>query len=99
MERSTSGAQTLPADLVESFLFPFPPSNFSDPEVIPKAQEYYDQMLKLLSVLHQITASALGVTLAYFNSHYNPLDANQLHKEVTGFYLRFAYYPPISAAM
>lgn len=52
-------------------------------------------MLKLLAVLHQISAAALGVTVEYFNSHYNPLDAARLTKEVTGYYLRFAYYPPL----
>jgi hypothetical protein len=82
---------------VESFLFPFPPVYYptSSEVIIPKAQEYYDRMLQLLQVLHQISAEALGVSLEYFNSHYNPMESMKLQKEVTGFYLRFAYYPAL----
>lgn len=97
VERSIDGDDSLPPDLVESFLFPFPPALYNDgEEVIPLAQQYHDALLRLLGALHEISAAALGVSLLYFNSHYNPLDSARLRKETTGFYLRFAYYPPIT---
>lgn len=96
--RSNDGDMSLPPDLVESFLFPFPPALYQQPMIIPRAQEYYQRMLQLLGVLHAITAAALRIPLDFFNSHYSPLDAELLTKEVTGFYLRFAYYPPTTQA-
>jgi isopenicillin N synthase-like dioxygenase len=88
---------SLPPDLVESFLFPFPPKLYHT-DVISHSQEYFDAMLHLLSVIHQISAAALHVKLDFFNSHYSPLDSTKLHKEVTGYYLRFAYYPALDAS-
>jgi isopenicillin N synthase-like dioxygenase len=96
--RSIAGDKSLPTDLVESFFFPFPPSYYGGEDVIPEAQEYFEKMLTILVVLHKITAAALNVTFDYFNSHYNPLDSALLAKEITGFYLRFAHYPPIDSS-
>lgn len=93
------------ADLVESFLFPFPPSLYSSSsplkeeegeeegreETILHAQEYYDAMLTLLQALHRISSEALHISLEYFNSHYHSMISSKLKKSITGFYLRFAY--------
>eukprot|EP00656_Telonema_subtile_P013823 TRINITY_DN17028_c0_g1_i1.p1 TRINITY_DN17028_c0_g1~~TRINITY_DN17028_c0_g1_i1.p1 ORF type:complete len:221 (-),score=50.27 TRINITY_DN17028_c0_g1_i1:134-796(-) len=78
-------AVTAAADLVESFVYR---AEAPTPEIVAAAAcSYQEEMLRVLGVLHQITAAALGLPKDFFDEYYSPC------AQVS---LRLAFYPSLA---
>lgn len=84
--RTEKGSEEAPPDLVENYVY-FPTLTNKGPgRLHAAAQLYWDAMVQLVRVLHEVSARALSLEPQFFDAFYEPSPA---------FALRLAYYPPV----
>jgi len=93
--RSANNEKAAP-DLVENYVFN---RGVIAPDILPEkpeefvssARAYWDEICKLLSLLHEISALALGLDPRYFDQFYEGAE------RIGSYSLRMAHYPAVSS--